>query len=559
MAGAHGHAIGVDFGTSTSLVAEQVGRQPVEILPLGRTTRWFPSVAGLRGEAYGGAAPGGSGSTGEEWLVGEDAEALPADHVLRSIKRAITDNQADAVLAGPEGPRKVAVDDAVAAMLSEIARRTFAAGLPITYDQEIRLGCPAIWDGEQRRRLLDLAAHAGLPVEEWALIDEPVAAGIAWVTDRFMSHGERPDGHLLVFDMGGGTLDVAVLDVLGGERPQVGVLSALGGTQAGDALDIAIADDLAAEFAAHGFDLMDLAQPELVRALLVRAARQAKVALSRRREHRVALPRAIGQLPALPYSREQLEETFSPQMQAAEQLVWDALRAARLTEIGDRTPPDLRGLGPDQLSGDIGYVLLAGGMSRIPYVKRWMSTLFPEARVYDNAGVGPDEAIVAGLAATTGYRRFNLNRPGLDFVVEWEEAGQTREHPVYRAYSPLYEPWQVTSGRSDLGYERHGRDFPGPAGADGVLRVRAPSGEPLGLIFEGEEMDGLRLTFGPDLYFKLYCNGRIAIRDGAGRAVLMRSEGWPVVEDGDGARLVLTREEDDEMMPGPDLGSVVSL
>lgn len=530
MAGAHGYAIGVDFGTSTSLVAEQVGRRPVEILPLGRSTRWFPSVAGLHGEAL---------------LVGEDAESLPANHALRSIKRSITDNQAEVVFDSPGGPRTVAVDDVITAMLSEITRRALAAGLPIGFDQEIRLGCPAIWDGEQRQRLVDLAAKAGLPVDESSLVDEAVAAGIAWVAHRFVRHAERPEGRLLVFDMGGGTLDVAVLDVVGGERPQVAVLSALGDTHAGDALDSAIAEDLTEEYARQGFELAATPQPELAKALMLRAARQAKVALTRRREHRVVLPRVIGQAPALVYSRDRLERAFDPQMQAAEQLVWDTVRAARLTERGDRLPDDLRVLGPRELSQDINYVLLAGGMSRIPYVKRWVGSLFPGAQVYDSAGVDPDEAIVAGLAATTGYSRLNPHRPGLDFVVEWDESGQHREHTVYRAYSPLYEPWQVNRGRSDLGYERRGPDFPGPAGGEGILRVRAPSGESLGLVFDGQELEGIRLTFGPDLFFKLFCNGLVAVRDGAGRSIVMRSEGWPVIEDDDAARLVLTRADGD--------------
>jgi molecular chaperone DnaK (HSP70) len=68
--------------------------------------------------------------------------------------------------------------------------------------------------------LLAIARRAGLPVAEAALVDEPVAAGIAWLTYRFLAHGERPTGSLLVFDMGGGTLDVAVLSVAGWAQPR---------------------------------------------------------------------------------------------------------------------------------------------------------------------------------------------------------------------------------------------------------------------------------------------------------------------------------------------------
>jgi molecular chaperone DnaK (HSP70) len=534
VAGVHGYAIGVDFGTSTSFVAEQVGRRPVEIAPLGRTTRWLPSLASYHGETI---------------LVGEDAESLPADQVLRSIKRSITENRLHVQVAGPNGVRTVLVDEVVVAILAEIARRAESAGRPITFERELRLGCPAMWDGEQRQRLLDLAAKAGLPADHSGLVDEPVAAGVAWVTHRFLRYGERPEGRLLVFDMGGGTLDIAVLDVVGGERPEIAVLSALGTTHAGDLLDETIAGDLEAELGSRGVDVAALPNPLLVRALLLRAAREAKVALTRVREHRVVLPRIVGQLPVVPYSREQMEEAFQPQMRVAEQLVWAAVRAARLTERGNRSPVDLRRQGSDELAGDINFVLLAGGMCRIPYVERRIGALFPGAQVFDSAGVEPDEAIVAGLAATTGYERINLHRPGIDFVVEWNDGGQRREATVYHAYTPLYEPWQAMSGQFDLGYERYGRDFPGPGQGNGVLRVRTPAGEYLGLKYEGQDMDGIQLTFGRDIFFKLYCDGRIVLRDGAGRSYLMRVDRWPRIMGRDYARLVLRTVADGPPAP----------
>lgn len=530
MRGAHGHAVGVDFGTATSLVATRVGRRPVQIAPLGRTTRWFPSLAGYRGEAL---------------LIGEDADALPSDQVIRSIKRAITAKEETVSLPGRDGPRLVAADEVIVALMSEIGERAAQAGEPLTSDRELRLGCPAMWDGTQRQRLLDLAAKAGLPVEDSALVDEPIAAGIAWVTHRFLAYGERPEGRLLVFDMGGGTLDIAVLDVVGGAHPEVSVLTALGTAYAGDTLDHAIARDLLDDLGGRGFDLEAVARPELLRALVLRAARDAKVNLSRLLEHRIVLPsRGIGPVPILTYSREQLEEAFRPQMDAAEQLVWAALRAARLTERGNRSPSELRALGPAELSRDIDYVLLAGGMSRVPYVERRIGGLFPNAQVFDNAGVQPDEAIVAGLADTAGYERLNLHRPGFDFVVEWEENGQLRQEVLYAAYTPFYEPWQVLTGQSDLGYERHGRGFPGPRQGTGRLRVRATTGEPLGLKFDGQVMDGVGLTFGHNMGFKLYCDGRILIRHGSGKRVDMRVDRWPVLRGRDHAELVLRSVEE---------------
>ncbi|MEE3922061.1 Hsp70 family protein [Micromonospora sp. BRA006-A] len=100
----------------------------------------------------------------------------------------------------------------------------------------------------------------------------------------------RPEGRLLVFDMGGGTLDIAVLDIVGGARPEVSVLTALGTAYAGDMLDHAIARDLFEDLGGRGFDLEAVPHPELMRALVLRAARDAKVNLSRLPEHRIVLP-----------------------------------------------------------------------------------------------------------------------------------------------------------------------------------------------------------------------------------------------------------------------------
>ncbi|MEV7226954.1 Hsp70 family protein [Polymorphospora sp. NPDC051019] len=515
-------AVGVDFGTSTSLVAEKVGRSPVEVVPLGRTARWFPSVAGYQSEAL---------------VVGEDAEVLPGDRVIRSVKRAITEELETLDVMGPRGVREVVADDVIVAVLSEIGRRSAAADLPLTTEGDIRLGCPAMWTGPQRARLLGLAAKAGLPISNSTLVDEPIAAGIAWVTHRFLMYGERPAGRLLVFDMGGGTLDIAVLDVEGGEHPEISVLSALGTAHAGDRLDAVVADELAADLAGAGVDVDG--QAGLFRAHLLRAARETKVRLSTAHTHAIVLPRLLGRTPVLPYGRERLETAFRAQMDDAERLVWAALRAALLTERGSPSPDALRRMGQTELAAGVHYVLLAGGMSRVPYVERRIGALFPHAQIFDNAGVTADEAIVAGLADNGSYERLNLHRPGFDFVLEWQHAGQHREQTVYPAFTPFYEPWQVLNGQTNLGYEWWGQDFVGPGDGVAVFRVRSTSGDHLGLTFDGQAMDGFRVRLGRHLMVKLYCDGRILIRDGTGRAFDMRVDRWPVLRGRGAARLKL--------------------
>jgi hypothetical protein len=471
--------------------------------------------------------------------VGEDAAALPDDQVIRSIKRAITEDRSVVSLPGGGGPREVVADEVLVGVLSEIGKRAATLGRSLSDEGDLRLGCPAMWNGQQRERLLTLAAKAGLPIDDSTLVDEPAAAGVAWLTHRFLAYDERPKGRLLVFDMGGGTLDVAVLDVEGGARPEISVLSALGTARAGDALDDAIAADLTEELLRRGFDAQDSPHPALFRALVHRAAREAKIGLSRLPEQRVVLPtRQIGQVPVLTYTREQLEEAFRPQLDDAERLVWAAVRAARLTGRGDRSPAELHALGPDELRDDIDYVLLTGGMSRIPYVRERIGALCPRAQVFDYVGVYSDEAIVAGLADTTGYDRLNLHRPGFDFVVEWEKGGQLRRETLYAAYTALYEPWQVLNGESQLGFNRNGPDFPGPTRGTGRLRIRSVSGEPLGLASGDQMMDGISLKFGRHMGFKLSCDGRIMIRHGSGEEVQVQVQRWPVVGNRDEAVLV---------------------
>ncbi len=195
------------------------GRQPV-VLPIGRTTTYLPSLFGL--------------DDAERLVVGDPAASLPLDRVKRSVKRCITRREHEIVL-GDGSP--LTADEGIRGILAAIAREARAGGLELS-PETTRLGCPAMWDGQQRQRLLDLAEHAGLPVGDHTLIDEPVAAGVAWVQQQ-RSRGREVEGKLLVVDMGGGTLDVALLDVVAevGHDPEISVLSSWGLDEAGDSLD----------------------------------------------------------------------------------------------------------------------------------------------------------------------------------------------------------------------------------------------------------------------------------------------------------------------------------
>jgi len=530
MAGIGGRAIGVDFGTSTSLVAERDGVERAEVLPLGfeMRTRFLPSVAALR--------------SGRIALAEEAEGRRGGDGIIRSIKRAITELRETVPVTTADGVREVAVDDVVLGLLTEIANRTRAQGLPLDEEPLVRMGCPAMWTGPQRRRLLYLARKAGIPAGHATLVDEPVAAGVAWLSHQYLARREAPEGRVLVFDMGGGTLDIAVLKVKGGPKPDVSVLAAIGLPEAGDDLDRAILRDFTDALRERGFELDGHPKETELRGELLRAAREAKVFLSVNPTRSVALTAAdFGGVDGFTYTRDQLEKAFAAQLDRATQMVWASLRAARLVEefapVGAEQSAigadALRALGPDQLAGDVQYVVLAGGMSRIPAVARRLAELLPKAALHERVGEFlADEVVVAGLADTVGYDRISLHRPSFDFVLEWDHGREQRV--LYEAYTPLYDQVQVARGNNFLGHSWHAR-YPDVAReGEGVLRVLSQTGEPVRLELDGAPMDGIPVKFGSHPFsFKIYCGGQILVSDGSGMTFGARVDRWPVVKGHD--------------------------
>jgi molecular chaperone DnaK (HSP70) len=530
MAGMDSRAVGVDFGTSTSLVADRDGMERAEILPLGfdMRTRFLPSVAALR--------------AGRIALAEEAEDRRGDDGIIRSIKRAITEERETVPVTTAEGVREVAVDDVVLGLLTEIANRTRAQDLPLDEEPVVRMGCPAMWTGQQRRRLLYLAKKAGIPASHATLVDEPVAAGVAWLSHQYLARRESPEGRVLVFDMGGGTLDIAVLKVKGGAKPDVSVLAAIGLPEAGDDLDRAMLRDFTDILRGRGFELQGHPREAELRGELLRAARDAKIFLSVNASRTIALnAERFGGVDGFTYTREQLEKAFALQLDRASQMVWASLRAARLVEefapVGAEQPAlgsdALRALGPEQLAGDVQYVVLAGGMSRIPAVARRLAELLPGAELHERVGeFHADEVVVAGLADTAGYERISLHRPSFDFVLEWDHGREQRM--LYEAYTPLYDQAQVARGNNFLGHSWHARHGDVARDGEGVLRVQSPTGERVGLEIDGAPMDGIPVRFGSHPFsFKIYCGGQILVSDGSGRTFGARVDRWPVVKGHD--------------------------
>lgn len=522
--------LGLDFGTSTTLLARSRGVAGTELLPVGRATAWLPSVLGYHEES-------------EHPVIGEDADVLPAASVRRSIKRAITncESEVEFRLAGRTLRRPA--DEVATQIIAEALRR---AGWDTLRSEVagVRAGCPAMWDGEQRARLRRIMAAAGLHVDPADLIDEPIAAAVAWVNHRRQAFGERVEGRLVVFDYGGGTLDIAVCDVAWDhDLPEITVLSCLGVAEAGDALDDRLARYVTHKLSEHP----RFSGSAEHAAAILREVRLAKEALSA--VDTVALELSPYGLGALPLSRAELEGQFRPQLDTALQYVTAALRAARLREKNHPAPTDLRSLKELELDPAVDYVLLAGGMSMIPLVGDRLQRRFFRARVESVSGPtmggieGPQHLVAAGLIRDPGtYDRLNLHRPGFNLRVEWcTPTGRWDGHDVYEAHTPLYSAWEIAAGNFKPGYRGEVVVPSDHEILEARLVVTSESGENLALRLDRKHIDGLplRVRGGQKVSVKLYVDGRILVtvndHEHKFEGSSVRIERWQVIR-GPGAR-----------------------
>ncbi|MEU9353953.1 Hsp70 family protein [Streptomyces griseoloalbus] len=527
--------IGIDFGTATTLVSQRLPGGAPENVPIGHGTAWMPSVIAV--------------SPSDELLFGEGAEAAAGAAALRSVKQCITLGVTPDALPGQRraGTVRHSADTLIKQLLEHVLLRARAAGAD-TEDAHFRLACPAIWDGPQRRRLATLARAAGIPVAVGDVVDEPVAAGLAWSEGLYWELGEeRPDGTTLVFDFGGGTLDIAVVEVtesLQDNSPELTVLSARGVAKAGDSLDLQIARDLERDLKATGIAVDRMSDPATLRALIVAAARRLKVLLSDTRYDEQAVPVGGGytDLPLLTYTRQRLEEAFLPQMQEALEHVRAALCEARLRR---RTTPDIARLARmplSELAIDVQHVLLAGGMSQVPLVRRLFEEAFPHAEVeYDKALESPEQSVVTGLVVHN-YHRLNLPRPGFDLMLEWDDTdGGRRGELLYPAFEPLYTPHQVMR-REELAH--HWRGTPDVHRVTNArIRALAVDGEPMDFSVEGSALPYLPVVLHPRTAFSLALrlNGEMVVHDSSARPMTFRVERWPVLRAGEQGAIRLTR------------------
>ena len=368
--------IGIDLGTTNSAMAVLEGGEPeiIENAEGGRTT---PSVVAFTEDG--------------DRLVGTVAKrqaVLNPENTVFSIKRFMGRKEAEVkeeetivpykVEAGPNGDVRVDVrgkqysPPEISAMILQKLKADAEAKLGDTVDSAV-ITVPAYFNDDQRQATKDAGKIAGLDVKR--IINEPTAAALAYGLDK-----EESDQTILVFDLGGGTFDVSILEIGDGVFE---VKSTSGDNHlGGDNWDKAIVEWLVSEFKKD--QGVDVSNDKRSLQRLYEAAEKAKIELSTTQETQISVPfiTAINNEPKhldIKLTRAKLGELTSDLLERVVSPVKQA--------ISDAGAPA------------IDHVVLVGGMTRMPMVQEKVKEL---AGKEPHKGVNPDEVVAIGAAIQAG-------------------------------------------------------------------------------------------------------------------------------------------------------------
>ena len=350
-----GKIIGIDLGTTNSCVAVMEGGEPV-VIANAEGNRTTPSVVAFS-------------KTGER-MVGQVAKrqaVTNADRTISSIKRHMgTDYKVDI-----DG-KKYTPQEISAMILRKLKADAEAyLGQPVT---EAVITVPAYFNDAQRQATKDAGKIAGLEVKR--IINEPTAAALAYGVDK------EAEQKIMVYDLGGGTFDVSILDIGDGV---IEVLATNGNTHlGGDDFDDCIIKYLVDEFKkAEG---IDLSNDKVAMQRLKEAAEKAKIELSGVTSSNINLPYITADATGpkhldVTLTRAKFNELTAHLVEATVGPVKQAMADAGLT------------------ANDISKVLLVGGSSRIPAVQEEVKKLTGKEGF---KGINPDECVAVGAAIQGG-------------------------------------------------------------------------------------------------------------------------------------------------------------
>ena len=374
-----GKILGIDLGTTNSAMAVMEGNEPT-ILVNAEGDRTTPSVEGFRkdGERVVGKAAKNQAVTNPENTVSSVKRFIGRSYDETAEERKTV---AYNVVKGKDGRSVVDIDgkeytpEEISAMVLQKLKADAEkrVGQPIT---EAVITVPAYFNDAQRQATKDAGKIAGLEVKR--IINEPTAAALAYGLDKVSK-----DQKILVFDLGGGTFDVSVLELGDGVFE---VLSTAGDNHlGGDDWDHRVIDWMADKFAADNGGI-DLRKDKMALQRLKEAAEKAKMELSSTTQASINLPFITADATGpkhLDYTltRAEFERITKDLLDRCKQPVERALKDA---DLG---------------TGDIDEVILVGGSTRMPAVQQLAETMTGKK---PNMSVNPDEVVAIGAAVQGG-------------------------------------------------------------------------------------------------------------------------------------------------------------
>ena len=351
-----GKIIGIDLGTTNSCVAVMEGGEPV-VIPNAEGNRTTPSVVAF--------------SKNGERLVGQIAKRQAVtnpENTVISIKRDMGSNKKVKIEGDEFSPQEIS-----AMILQKL--KTDAEnylGQPVT---QAVITVPAYFSDSQRQATKDAGKIAGLEVLR--IINEPTAAALAFGMDK-----EDQDQKIMVYDLGGGTFDVSILDIGDGVFE---VLATNGNTRlGGDDFDQRIIDYLVAEFKKSNG--IDLSTDKMAMQRLKEAAEKAKIELSGMQQTQINLPFITADATGpkhmdITLTRAKFEELIHDLIEATKIPVEKAMKDAGIT------------------ANDLHKVLLVGGSTRVPAVQEAVKKITGKE---PDKGINPDECVAIGAAIQGG-------------------------------------------------------------------------------------------------------------------------------------------------------------
>ena len=353
--------IGIDLGTSNSAAAVMMGGKPTLIPAAEGTTiggKAFPSYVAI-------------GKDGD-LIVGEPARRQAItnpDNTIVAAKRKMGTDHIFQVQGKKYKPQQIS------AFILQKIKKDSEAFLGEKIEKAV-ITVPAYFDDNQRQATKDAGTIAGLDVVR--IINEPTAASLAFGLDK-----SKEDMKILVFDFGGGTLDVTIMEMGGGVFE---VMSTSGDTQLGGTdMDKAIVDFVIDDFRKKTG--VDLSTDSTAMARIREASEKAKIELSTVMETDINLP-FIYHDPSsgtknleIKLTRAKLEELINPIVERCRPSVEKAFEDAKLSK------------------SDMSKIVLIGGPTRMPLVQKFISSLVGKEA---ESGVDPMEAVAAGAAIQAG-------------------------------------------------------------------------------------------------------------------------------------------------------------